>query len=83
MQEACGIPVVADVGRDRIDISGIAGKWNLGAATTRQIGHAFHQIVGALRTFVVDHRFERVEPLLGFHHIGIVGGLDQNLVELS
>lgn len=55
----------------------------MGATTAGQIDHAFHQVVGAIRAFFFDHGFEGVEPLLGFHHIGIVGGLRQNLIDLG
>jgi hypothetical protein len=39
--------------------------------------------VGALRAFIFENGFERVEPFLGFHYIGIVGGLRHYLVELG
>lgn len=55
----------------------------MGAAATGQIDHAFHQVVRAFRAFGIDHGFEGVEPLLRFNHIGIVGGLRQDLVDLG
>jgi hypothetical protein len=55
----------------------------MGATTARQVDHAFHQVMGALRPFVFNYGFERIEPFLGFHYIGIVGGLRQDLVELG
>ena len=39
--------------------------------------------VEVLRAFVLDHGFERIEPLLRFHDIGIVRGLRQDVIELG
>ena len=53
------------------------------AATAGQINHALKQIVRALRTLQLNYGFEGIKPLLRFHHIGIIRGLRQDVVELG
>ena len=53
------------------------------AAPPCQVDHALHQVVRPLRAFVLDHRFEGIEPLLRFDDIGIVGRLGHDFVELG
>ena len=43
------------------------------ARAARLVDQALEQVVRALRTFALEHRLERVEPLLGFQRVGIVG----------
>jgi hypothetical protein len=50
--------------------------------TARQINHTLEQVMRSLCTFVFDDGFESVEPLLRFHHVRIVSGLRQYVVEL-
>jgi hypothetical protein len=71
--------VLFEVRRDGVDVSGIAGERDLGAAAARQVDQALQQVMGAIGAFEFDDCFERVEPLLRFNHIGIVGGLRQEL----
>ncbi len=74
---------LAHVGRDGVDVSGVAGKRDLGATAAGQVDHSFHQIVGAFRALGFNNSFERIKPFLGFYDVWIVGGLGQNLVELG
>ena len=75
--------VLTFVGRNRVDVGCVHRKRNIHTTTTRQIRHTLHQIVGAFRTLNVNHRFERIQPLLGFHHIGIILGLRQHFINLG
>ena len=68
---------------NRVDVGGVTGKRNVCTATAGQIDHALKQIVRALCALQLDHGFKGIKPLLGFHYIGIIGGLRQDVVELS
>ncbi len=74
--------VLAEVRGNGIDVSGIAGKGNMSTAATGQIDHALKEVMRTLRSFVIENGFESVEPFLRFHHIGIIGGLRQDSVDL-
>jgi hypothetical protein len=54
----------------------------MGTTSPRQINHAFEQVVRSLSALMFDHGLERIKPLAGFHHIGVVGGLRQDIVDL-
>src|SRR4051812_7119076 len=60
--------------RNRIDVRGLRSIGKIGAGAARLLDQFFQQVVRALRTFVLEHAFEGVEPLLGFLDIGIVRG---------
>ena len=70
-------------GGDGIDVGGGAGERDLGAAAAGQVNHALHQVMRAFRTFIFQHGFERVQPLLGFLHIRVGADLCRYLVQLS
>jgi hypothetical protein len=75
--------VFFEVGRNGIDVSGVAGERDVGAAAARQIDQSLHQVMGAFRALVFNDGLERFEPFLGFERVGIIGGLGRQLVELS
>jgi hypothetical protein len=65
---------IFEVGGDGIDVSGVAGERDVGAAAARQVDQALHQVMGAFRTLVFDDGFECFKPFLGFEGVRIVGG---------
>ena len=71
------------VRRDGVDVGGVAGERDVGAAAARQVHQALHQVVGAFGTFVFDNRLKRLEPFLGLEGVRVIGGLGRQLVELS
>ena len=74
--------MLAEMRRNGVHIRGIAGERDVRATAAREIHHALEQVVRTFRAFVLDHRLKCVKPLAGFHYIGIVGGLRQNVVDL-
>ena len=74
--------MLTEMGGNGVDVSSVTRERDMRTAAARQVHHALKQIMRALRAFVVQHCFERVEPLLGFHHIRVIGGLRQNYVDL-
>ncbi len=75
--------MLTQMGGNGVDVGGVAGERDLGAAAAGQIDHALHQVMRAFRSFVFDNGFERVEPFLGFHYVRIIGGLRHNEIELG
>src|SRR5450830_1564124 len=75
--------VGADVGGDGVDVGGVGGERDLGAAAAGQVDQALHQVVGAFGAFVFKDGFQRLQPFLGFQCVRIVGGLGRDLVKLS
>jgi hypothetical protein len=54
----------------------------MGTASPRQIHHALEEIVRPFSALMFDHGFKGIKPLAGFHDVGVVGGLRQDIVDL-
>src|SRR5712692_11682606 len=63
-----------EVRRNRVEVGGIERERNVSARATRLVDELFQQIAGALGALALEHRLQRIEPLLCLKGIGIVGG---------
>ena len=59
------------VDRNRIDIGGIGRKRHVGARPARLVDHLLDQEMRAIRTLVLDHAVDRVQPFAGFLRVEI------------
>ena len=71
------------VGGDGVDVGGIGGERNVGAAAAGQVDQSLHQVMGTFRAFVFQDGFQGLQPFFGFLCIRIVGRLCRDLVKLS
>ena len=55
-----------------VDVFGGRMKRQLRAGAAGQFNHALQQFVRALRTVVIEHRFERFHPFTGFVRVAVV-----------
>src|SRR5580765_576763 len=60
--------------RNRVEIGRIEREGYVGARTARLLDELLQQIMGALWAFALENRRERIEPLLRFQGVGVVGG---------
>ncbi len=60
------------VRRDGVDVRRVGGERDIGARAARLVDQALEQIVRALRTFALEHRFQGIEPFLRLESVGIV-----------
>ncbi len=69
------------VDRDRIDVGRVGRKRQLDALLMSVLVQHRQQILHALRTFALQHIFQRIEPLTRFRRIDVAAGglLDVNL----
>ena len=61
------------VRRNGVDVGGLRLVRQVGAGAARHLDQLLEQEMRALGTFALEHRLERIEPLLGFEVVGIVG----------
>ena len=60
------------VGGNGVDVLGGRLERQLHAGASRQFDHALQQLVRTLGAVVVQHRFQRFQPLLGFGRVAVV-----------
>ena len=63
-----------EVRRDGVDVRGVGRVRQVGAGAARLVDQLLEQEVRALGALALDHRLERVEPLLRLERVGIVCG---------
>ena len=62
------------VRRNGVDVRRIRRERDVGAGAASLVDQALEQVVRALGSFALQHRFERIEPFLGLEGVGVVRG---------
>ncbi len=59
------------IDRNRVDVGGVRRKRHVRAGSARFVDYLLDQEVGAVRTFVLEHAVDRVQPFTRFLRVDI------------